>query len=207
MWPFLTIQCFILLNYPSPYINFPLQYFCNVMSIGDSFPLKYGCIFKQLSVKLCCNQCGGKKRRPKQRKYMFSRPFLCLSVNLHLFMISSSNGRHEDCTSFTGNASVPLGCLVTPAATDRRRRRRKGTVYDPLKRLCTPGSGGPEDQLHGEALKWDEAQTWNCCHCDCFFHVVSQSVLVHGLAKWQRWVHLWESFSYAVSHVQECCCS
>lgn len=49
---------------------------------------------------------------------------------------------------------------------------------------------GEQRQLHGEALKWDEAQTWNCCHCDCFLHVVSQSVLVHGLAKWQRWVHL-----------------
>jgi len=75
-------------------------------------------------------------------------------VIINLFMISSSNGRHEDCTSFSGNASVPLGCLVTPAATERwRRRRKERTIYDPLKRLCTPGSGGPEDQLYGELLK------------------------------------------------------
>lgn len=117
----------------------------------------------------------------------------------YLFTISSSNGRHEVCTSFSGNASVPLGCLVTPAATERRRRQqmiRAPVSSGPLPwSACARRDQEHQRRLHGEALKWDEAQTWNCCHCDYLLHVVSQSVLVHGLAKWQRWVHLWDWFS------------
>ncbi len=77
-------------------------------------------------------------------------------------------------------------------------RRRQQMTRAPVTSCPLPWSAyarlDQEDQrqLHGEALKWDEAQTWNCCHCDCFLHVVSQSVLVHGLAKWQRWVNFWD---------------
>lgn len=126
---------------------------------------KVAYIFKQLSAELCCNQYGPhKKREPKQYDFMsVSVPFC--NFFFYLFMVSSSNGRHEDCTSFSENASVPLGCLVTPAATERRRRRTAAQTADdpgprhllsaPLKRLCTPGSGGPEAAARGGAeMRW-----------------------------------------------------